>query len=247
MGTWGVGPLDNDTAGDLAVFWDRFITRGRKQDPRFWTPKAIADLFRFSYFRGFTGLSANDPVTAEELLAIGALFHKHRIKLPSELKRLVEAAANAELRPQRLREWSTSTERRQAVEEFLRAIGGRRRRQRARQRPVEPEIASITAFMSRLPHWIRVVKQEVKYEDAYDQAEPEFLTDLKDCFGRGTLHRDPAVQRQAVRHRLMCLAYFTGWMLALDAAEILRLVKVAKGSGRGDPRYAWTPEVWSKP
>jgi len=44
----------------------------------------------------------------------------------------------------------------------------------------------------------------------------------------------------------MCLAYFTGWMLALDAADILRLVKVAKGSGRGDPRYGWTPEVWSK-
>src|SRR5436190_21302576 len=52
MGAWGVGPLDNDTAGDLALFWDRYITRGRKQDPRFWTPGAITELFRFSYFRG---------------------------------------------------------------------------------------------------------------------------------------------------------------------------------------------------
>jgi len=127
MGAWGVGPLDNDTAGDLALFWDRYITRGRKQDPRFWTPGAITELFRFSYFRGFSGLSVEDPATAEELLAIGALFRKHRIKLPGELKRLVEAAANAELRPQRLREWKTATERRRAVEEFLRAIFNARR------------------------------------------------------------------------------------------------------------------------
>ena len=60
MGAWGVGPLDNDTAGDLALFWDRYITRGRKQDPRFWTPGAITELFRFSYFRGFSGLSVED-------------------------------------------------------------------------------------------------------------------------------------------------------------------------------------------
>lgn len=35
MGSWGHGLLENDAAGDVAVFWDEYVERGRAKDPAF--------------------------------------------------------------------------------------------------------------------------------------------------------------------------------------------------------------------
>lgn len=247
MGAWGEGLLENDTAGDLEVFWTEFITPGRTKDPKFWTAARIAELFRFCYFRGYGEIRPEKPDDAEELLAVGALLHREKLELPPDLKTLVESAANNELRRSRLQEWAEPKKRKAALEQFLRDIGGKRvKPSRARKRPIAPEVAQIRAFMKRLPHWIAVVKGELRGQvDAYEVAEPKFVGELKRFCFDGTKSDDHAETRQAVIARLMCLAYVTGWMLELPGTEIERLVAASKHAGEPDLHVMWTSEVWS--
>jgi hypothetical protein len=116
MGAWGEGLLENDTAGDLEVFWNDFVVPGRKEDRKFWKASRIAELFRFCYFRGYNGIRPEKPEHAEELLAVAALFHREKLPLPAELKALVESAANNELRRTRLEEWADPKKRKAALE-----------------------------------------------------------------------------------------------------------------------------------
>jgi hypothetical protein len=247
MGAWGEGLLENDTAGDLEVFWTDFIAAGRRKDPKFWTSVKISELFRFCYFRGYDGVRPEKADDAEELLAVGALFRREKLRLPAQLKTLVESAANNELRRNRLQEWAEPKKRKAVLEQFLRAIGGRRAKpSRVKKRPIGPEVAEIQAFMKRLPHWVGVVKGEVRGQvDAYEVAEPKFIGELKRFCFEGTKSDDHAETRQAVIARLMCLSYVTGWMLQLPGTEIERLVAASKHAGRPELSDMWTAEMWS--
>ena len=247
MGAWGEGPLENDTAGDLEVFWDEFVAHGRATDPTFWSAKRIAELFRFLYFKGY---SAADPAKTDDawsLLAIAALFHREGLKMPAPLKRLVVSAINHELRTDRLNEWDEPPKRRKALEQLLRTIGGKR------QKPAEPkkrspkaDVAQIEAFMKRAPHWVAVVRFEEKYDPAYDATEPQFVNDLKKYCFAGTSSGDQAEQRRAIIARLKCLAFVAGWMLNLSTEETLRLIEAApRVTSPAGPQYAWPSEIFA--
>jgi hypothetical protein len=247
MGVWGEGPLDNDTAADLELFWQAVVARGRARDPRFWSGKTIAELFRVLYFNGYGDVRPESPDHAEKLLAVGALFRREKLPLPAELEALVESAVNHELRPSRLREWPEPAKRREALEQFLRTIGGTRRKvARPRRRPPAEEIAAIEGFMKRAPHWVAVVRFEKPYDPEYDSAEPAFVDALKHFCFAGTESEDQDERRRAIVARLMCLAYVAGWMLNLPSADVLRLIEAApRVASPAGPQYAWAAEIFA--
>ena len=246
MGTWGEGPLDNDTAGDLEVFWQDYVVHGRSKDPRFWTATRIAELFRFLYFKGYENVHPERPAQAEELLALGALFRREKLDVPPELMALVESGINYELRRDRLQEWADPAKRKQALENFLREIGGKRKQAKPKRRPPSEDIAEIETFMKRAPHWIAVVKGEEANDAEYDALEPQFIEELKRFCFAGTRSEDTIEQRRAVMARLKCLGYFTGWMLNLPSEQIVNLVNAAREvASPAGPEYAWAAEIFA--
>ena len=247
MGAWGDGPLDNDTAGDLAVFWEEVVERGRGRDPEGWVPERIAELFRFLYFGGYGDLRPESPSTAERLLAVGALFQKHNVPIPSELKALVVRAANAELRRSRTSEWAEPAKRKRALEAFLAEIGGERLPSKERRRPPTEDTAQIEAFVKRIEHWVAVVKFQTSYDPAYETAEPQFVHELKRFVVANTRTEDSKETRRTIRARLKALAYVAGWFLNLPAPDIVRLVRSADKvtSPTGDDTYAWAAEAFA--
>lgn len=237
MGNWGVGVLENDTAGDLEVFWNEYVSRGRKHDPAFWTPKAIAELFRFAYFRGWGSGPVEDVERAEALLALGALFMKHRLPLPRELKRAVVPAANSELQAERLADWGTPTARRRVLVALVRRIGGRISARAGKRRP-DTTVRQTKRFLRELPRWVEAVRS-YRSADAYDEVEPQFVEQLKICLSQGIATGPRPMDLDLVHARLICLAFFAGWMLELDPSAHLALVKVARDANRG--AMFWKP------
>ena len=247
MGAWGEGPLDNDTAADLEVFWRQYVAHGRTHDPEFWSAVAIAELFRFLYFKGYGNVRPDQPGDAEKLLAVGALFARDQLELPAELKQLVEAAANFELRRTRLQEWAKPPARKRALEALLADIGGKRRRGKALgNRAPADDVVEIERFMQRANHWVRVVKLEAPYDNAYDSAEPAFVSELKRFCFAGTDSDTETERRRAIRARLMALGYVTGWMLNLPSEEVLHLIEAAhEVKSPAGPAYAWAAEMFA--
>ena len=247
MGAWGEGPLENDTAGDLEVFWEQFIARSRAKDPRFWTAARISELFRFLYFNGYDNVRPERAEEAERVLALGAIFLRHKLTLPADLKALIELAINQELRQARLQEWGEPKARKRVLEQLLHDLGGKRQKtSKPPRRPPSEEVLEIESFMKRVPHWTAVVKREERYDPGYEEAEPAFVGELKRFCFAGTKSDDKDETRRAIIARLKCLAYVTGWMLNLPSAEILRLVEAAPHVTSPDgPDYAWHPEVFA--
>lgn len=247
MGTWGEGPLDNDTAGDLAVFWDDVIERGRARDPEGWTAERIAELFRFLYFGGYGDLRPESPSTAERLLAVGALFQQHNVAMPDALKALVVSAVNFELRRSRTSEWAEPGRRKRALEAFLAEMGGERLPSKDRRRDPTKDTVEIEAFVKRIAHWVAVVKFETSYDPAYETAEPQFVGELKQFVVANTRTEDQKETRRTIRARLKALAYVAGWYLNLPSPDIVGLVRsadaVTSPSGQGD--VVWAAEAFA--
>ena len=75
---------------------------------------------------------------------------------------------------------------------------------------------------------------------------PAFVAELKRFCFAGTDSDNESERRRAIRARLMCLGYFTGWMLNLPSADILQLIEAAdRVQNPAGPHYAWTAEMFA--
>lgn len=150
MGTWGTNLLENDTAADVAGFWNEFVGHGRQRDPDFWTPERTWALLRQMYCRSGVSPDAPEQERASEVLAIGALFIEHGIALPADLLELLGRTANGELRPDQLKLWgSDGRSRRRALEGLLEAIGVERA-------PPPKPVDAAKAEIRQLREWSRL-------------------------------------------------------------------------------------------
>ena len=226
MGYWGEELLENDTAADVAGFWDEFITYGREHDSDFWTAERIYDLLRVTYFRKIQGYDLQDPDRNAEILAVGALFLKHGLAIPAPLKDLLARSATAELRPTQLAEWGDPPARRRVLERFMKAIGAKPIRT-TEKHPVEKEIAELAEWSKHYPRWINSART-LRADDEWERLEPAFVRSLWSFIGTGTDHSREALMNKSMMYRLMCLAFMTGWFTGMSEEETLDLIERAR-------------------
>jgi hypothetical protein len=230
MGYWGEGLLANDDAGDLTVFWEDFILPLRRQDPDTWTPDHIADFF--SYFRPFRPAHGKPQADeAAEVLALGALYRRHRMEIPPQLRlRLVEAA-NAELESDRLQEWAIPGKRRRVLIDFLRSIGGEIHASKDADSVPSPgslkeQIEQFERFIPHLARWIPVLKGPSP-DDEFNAVCPPFLDRLAELLA--TPRDEPVLRQQEItKYRLMMYAWFLGCVLRLPDEDIVELIERAE-------------------
>jgi hypothetical protein len=242
MGHWGEGLLENDTADEVIDFWELFITRGRDHDADFWTDERVFDLLRLSWFKGVRDVDLDNAEHNARVLAVGALFLQHDLSIPPALQCLLARSANAELRPSRLSEWKTPKARERVLVKLLKTIGAERVAVSTKH-PLETEIAELEAWSKHYPRWSRiqvglregrnVLASSPDALDEWERLEPSFLRTIWTCIGTGTDHPREALRNRSMMHRLMCLAFMTGWFVGLSEEETLALIERARATKGG--------------
>lgn len=99
MGSWGVGPFENDVGADLRVVWDDYVTKEIGK----WSEEDVLTFFRKVYYRG--SLPNVSDGTSDELIALCQLFDDNSLKLPVELKEKLVLSLQLELQKDRVSEW----------------------------------------------------------------------------------------------------------------------------------------------
>ena len=170
------------------------------------------------------------------MLALGALFRRHRMEIPPRLWLRLVDVANAELKVEQLNEWAEPGKRRRVLTSFLKAIGGELK---SSEEPlgapppgsIKEEIAQMKAFAPQLARWIPVFKGPSP-DDEFNRTYPTFIDRIVDLFE--TPGDDPQPRRwEAVKYRLMCLAWFFGCVTRLSDDDIVVLIgKAEETDGR---------------
>jgi hypothetical protein len=227
LGAWGVGPLDNDSAMDLAHEWKKFRTAGH--DARDLTPEGS-----FNYFLeagiGST-LDLGDADTMARLIALAELFHRDKVPIRGPVLEYFEEGINWELRPEALEEWDDPARRKKALQDLLARIGAKRRRitkPKLFRRPAV-EFSSQPDLQQKLERWINAANAHDMSAFASDEEYPRFWQVLD----RVMLSRAGGLgdegHREAITQRLMLLAAYFGIYGLLPEDDAISLVRNMKG------------------
>jgi hypothetical protein len=231
MGAWGKGFLENDTALDLVAHWDQFMMPYIASAS--WNGEEVWDFFKRIYFRH--GINHQDSSTNTEILAIGALYQKHKLLLPSELKTTLGQAANAELRKDALNEWDDPKERRRVLLALLTEIGETRNEISA-QKPdnsaIERETKGLLSFTEHFDRWAKVVSPPHN-DDDFERLYPAFFDSIEKVLMSGIrpgMVRTNA-QEKLIQLRFMIMAFYVAWKVGKAPSDILELVRQAEATG----------------
>ncbi|MES2178705.1 MAG: hypothetical protein V4550_12670 [Gemmatimonadota bacterium] len=228
MGAWGYGIMQNDTARDYEVYWNTYVARGRKKDPEFWTVAQVDDFVWHGRFR--SEVDYGDPNVRAELLAAALLYRKAGLPLGGRVFDAVEKAASLELGPDELKEYASPAARKRAILKFMESFGMQQRSAadlppgEARPSALRSEVEKWVAFSARYPEWIEVSHRPFSHKPFFDLV-PQWFFALQDVLGKGAGHNDKELENQGKKYRLMCLAFYTGFVMRLPDDERLRLIE----------------------
>jgi hypothetical protein len=122
MSSWGVSAYENDTAADLCAAWDVYVIPNLGESAQ--NNKKIMDRFLYDiYYRG--GIRHEESDVNLELITIGQIYRDHEIKIDERLIALIERAVYEERQPDPLSCWDTPKLRRDWLNKFVKAIGGK--------------------------------------------------------------------------------------------------------------------------
>ncbi len=230
MGAWGEGLLDNDTALDVAADWDQFVTPLIKLAN--WDGAQIWKFMERCYFR--QGINCQDSNDNLQLLAVGALYQKHDLALPPDLKALLERAVSIELTADFISEWRDKKARKKVLLAFLESIGGKRVKVSSidsENLDIVAEIEALKPFTDHLDRWAKVVSPPHS-DDDFERLYPPFLDAIERLLIQGIkpqmLKSDQ--EHELIKLRFMIMAFYVAWKAERSSEEIATIVRHAKAT-----------------
>jgi len=233
MGAWGVGPLENDAALDLVQAWKRFRSGGYPAE--YYTPEGTMDFFVSNEGHAGIGMTMDwgDVETTSRLIALAELFSRYGLAIRGKVKAYFEEALNWELRRDALEEWDDPKARKQALEELLGRIRGKRRRLTVSKLFRHPaiEFKSRKELFQKLGAWVRGIKAHKRAEFPSDQEYPRLWQVLDRVMNSRVRHLGDTLRAEGLCQRLMLLGAYFGIYGGLTAEETMDLVRKAKDQG----------------
>jgi len=246
MGSWGVGPLENDAALDLVQAWKRFRTGGFPAE--YYTPEGTMDFFLGNEGHLGIGMTMDwgDVETTSRLIALAELFHRDGLAIRGKVKEYFEEAINWELRKDALEEWGDGKARKQALEDLLGRIGGKRRRLTRSKlfRHPDVEFKSQKELLQKLDAWVRGINAHTLSEFPSDQEYPRLWQVLDRVMNNRIRHLGDSLRAEGLAQRLMLLAAYFGIYARLPTEETMGLVRKAKE--RGGALFGNVTDLWKE-
>jgi hypothetical protein len=246
VGGWGVGPLENDAALDLAEAWKRFRAGGYPAE--YYTPEGTLDFFLSNEGHLGIGMTMDwgDVETTSRLIALAELFSRDGLAIRGRVKEYFEEAINWELRKDALDEWDDPKARKRALEELLGRIGGKRRRLTTSKLFRHPivEFQSHKALFQKLEVWVRGIKAHKRADFPSDSEYPRLWQVFDRVMNSRVRHLGDTLRAEALCQRLMLLGAYFGIYAGLTADETMDLVR--KAEERGGAIFGNATDLWKK-
>ncbi len=230
MGAWGNGLLENDTALDFVLNWEDYVVQNLTHAS--WDGSATWKFLIRIYFR--LGLNPMDSHDNCELFAACALFQKHKLRIPDDMKAVLEKAISAELAPEALDEWDDGPGRKKVLNALLKRIGGKRvkvAQDQVNAMDLDVAIMELVPFTNQIGRWADVVSPPHS-DDDFERLYPRFFDSIEKLLTLGVKPGMCKTEQELtlIKHRFMIMAFYVAWKADNSAEEIRNIVKQAQAT-----------------
>ena len=239
MGTWGYGPLDNDSAADVEILWNERLSTFPKE--------ACSDGFLKLFLDRGLGetIEWNDFDTISRIIAIAELARRNAVAISGLSKRYFEEAISIELKPSNLKQWEHPKPRKAALLELLKDIEGKRipeSRLRLFHDP-ELEFKNVKELEDLILNRIEAFHDE-KHMSSIDSQYPKFWHILNRVMNAGLWEVSTSRYDDIIAERKSLLILYISAMLGFDRKEAEELLESAKKKKSKKYSFGWSNQGW---